>query len=741
MAPGTKPSGFALKIRAVAWFGLSAVLSTTLIACGTTDGRPPSPGSSVENRLDIETTIPGGLFANRGLENGLTPIEDFTLASKPGSTSLVAVVGEDNRRLGLGLVPVLDVLPVDVQGSRTVVDFQTTALAIYAFQSGIADPLILTLLAALVSDSPELIAASEAIEDALDDSSIDVFSLPPSVLTKVFGISEAARRKSEELSKPSFQGLRKKRQSSLVSVESDCLEDSRVRVQSGICIRSVRELGGGLLEISGYNETPRWVIAKTVGHDGPRRGGFIPPRITQIPDALGLVKDLLLDGGGLTISLLKSGLSALGRRAGLENTWGADDPDIRERVLSRLNEYTGPQEFTLRLLGEESIEVALFAGLGRTGPETDVDDSLVIVADFMTFVQSVILPALTILSGNEPFFAEGKTVYWDAPDNGLQAVGDALLIGSNLVSAFDDLMVGEFADFLGAVPGIMVDIVAVLADPDIQEFAQFLWGISPQELAKSQLENLGRYLAFSPVKVLDTAVGVLNAGSTLWSLVYTRDRIRSTTLVSLGNSPTGSGPLENGDFTLTIPPELQLLVEECASFVNDDFNGNHQPCQEGPWVTRYQTALVEWGVLEPESVNGRYDAEMQRALLYWQIQRRWPNPSTHLSKDEYLGVMVLSILDREGISLTDTCPYWPNADENDVNPLPPNGTGAVLGLCASGGRVEYLQSVLIRDGLLAAETGRFDLDTYQALLEYEQTNRLTVDGQIDMDEFWYIFGD
>ena len=718
------------------------VLAVSVSACS----RSSDANSSGRAVISVETEIPTAQVVSLGLSTSSVPIEQFRMAPEANSTSLLVASDGSGRQVGLGLVPVSDVIPTSQLNSISRVDHSTTALTINVFQSGVSDPLIVTLVAGLLADTPELAEASRSIGDALEDPAVDVFSLPTDVLVQIQGLSSVALQRAERLldEAPRSQVQSLRSQSSR-TVSNECLEDSRIRVDSGVCIQTIEETSEGVFELSGFNETPRWLFAKATDFDGPRSAALIPPRVTQVPDALGLLKDLVFDIGGTGATLLKKGIGAFGRSLGFNSSLGADDPSVRERMLERLEQYAGPQKFSVRLATGDSRQAVLLAGLASQSESMGVDTSLLAVTDYLTVIQTVILPVLSILSGGSSFLdthSKDGVWSWQAPDDGIEVLSSAFLAGIQLKSVMADLLKGNFADFIGAIPALATDLVILFRDPDTQRFVLDLWGVDPKQLAQAQLENFGRVLEFSPIKVVETGIDVVNAASTLWSLFSTKDRVRSVTLFQV-SQPTGLPVATTTPTSMTeVPADLLARVESCRVYVSDiEGNGNHYPCQEGPWVKRLQSALVEWKVLAESDVSGRFDEATQIAILRWQTERGWPNPWTQIDKDEILGVMIFSILDETNISLTDTCPYWFDADERDVDPLPPNGTGPVLGLCHAGDRVDYLQSVLARDGFLDVENGRFDLATYMALLEYERRNGLGVDGRIDKDEFWYIFGD
>jgi len=78
--------------------------------------------------ISVETEIPTAQVVSLGLSTSSVPIEQFRMAPEANSTSLLVASDGSGRQVGLGLVPVSDVIPTSQLNSISRVDHSTTAL-------------------------------------------------------------------------------------------------------------------------------------------------------------------------------------------------------------------------------------------------------------------------------------------------------------------------------------------------------------------------------------------------------------------------------------------------------------------------------------------------------------------------------------------------------------------------------------------------------------------------------------
>jgi hypothetical protein len=99
------------------------VLAVSVSACS----RSSDANSSGRAVISVETEIPTAQVVSLGLSTSSVPIEQFRMAPEANSTSLLVASDGSGRQVGLGLVPVSDVIPTSQLNSISRVDHSTTA--------------------------------------------------------------------------------------------------------------------------------------------------------------------------------------------------------------------------------------------------------------------------------------------------------------------------------------------------------------------------------------------------------------------------------------------------------------------------------------------------------------------------------------------------------------------------------------------------------------------------------------
>ena len=727
-----------------------------------------------------------------GLDGTPTPVDRARADLGVGTATLTVAQDATGEPIAFGLALSDPDLP-SIAGARIRVGFDTTAVALSAFQLGLFDPVVVSMYAGLLADTDELALAAAAIEQAHATGSVRFDSLPPEVVAALADLPTAAAREAAALAAastesdpseaggilPSDAAMPGGLVLDLVTIRSvpgiagdereapraapnsrtgRCLTSAGSAEKAGVCIEEISQRSDGTYTIRGTNSTPRWISIYDLGTGTPRFVDLIPPKIWQLPSILELFGDVLYDMSASAVTALKRGMSFLTEKVfRFDNDWGEDDPELLDRIGSRLRGYVGPAPFSITVPLEGSPRVGLLTGAPGILPTELSNIGGQDLPAFLTLMTAAFIPALQIVSGLP------RTQYNRTAATGQDEIWRALGTdaGPLLAGYFDTTMTfldGDFVDVMGRLPRLAQDTWMFATNKKVARFMIERLGFDPTTIGSAALQYASEFVAVGAAKLIDTSVDLANAAMTLWELHKTTGWQAAgavVTLASLPPAPPAPATSANTTVPVTAPPvtsllptELESLVTGCNDYVPDWYaNGNHAECEEGEWVARLQQALTAWELGVNIPLDGRLGPDTQRALLLWQHQRSWPEPGLQVNKDDLLGVQVFSILDDPGVSRTATCPKWIPRDlavevGNDIYDR--TRMEPLLQLCHRGGDVENIQAMLTILGFTVDVDGYYGLGTYEAVRAWKTsigTAPSADDGSIWVSDYGLLLGD